>query len=508
MSVSLKLSKNHDGKGHDNNYNGPQNVPDEPLNQTNSYVLSNGYAVFYSHSSYRGIPGVFSSGTNNHLSNDYYRNVPTSISNSDAYKHEWKDSVNSLVLTNNSPINPWIIISYLLEQFQNHSGVSYHKDDDPASQFYHWYYFNFSSQGCSYRFYYPKIFYDTATGLMNFRFWSAHLTGGRNDTAKISFTVDMNGNLVGDVTASYSCYPGTVPDWVINLTDEIIKVGTPVVKAIVDLYVDIIVDVATDGVGIAFDEELDAVINKVIDIIAKALTFFVDHINNILNAIAKVKTGDGGLLYFPYAITHGLNDILTKYLFLAKGPNPIPYANSLSLKKNNIPNTIYFPASSWDGEACSFYIDNLNASAYTFWKPDFSKVYSNGGAICSFKLDADNKNHLSVFMLFDPNGQLVSLQSSAYLHDCINKDGYVVPNSGLISMDKNQKIFQFLNDNNTRSTSQANQNTLLDAYLFYTERAIRQSVKAVDQKLDDNLENMAVASTYVIRAIVDSLNVE
>jgi|GEM_PF-5793880 len=508
MSVSLKLSKNHDGLGKDHYYEGPCNVDDEKLDETNSYILSNGYAVFYSHSQYRGIPGVFTSSSNSHLSDDYYYSVPTSITNNkELHKHEWKDSVNSIVLTNDLPINPWLIIKYLLEKFKDYPGVTYGKDNDKASQFFQWYFFNFKSQNCSYRFYYPKIFLDTETNLMNFQFWAAHVTGGRNDTAKISFTADLNGNLVGDVKASYSCYPGTVPDWVINLTDEIIKVGTPVIKAIVDLYVDIIIDVATDGVGIVADEEVDYVINKAIDIIAKLLTAFVDHINDILNTIAKIKTGNGGLLYFPYVITHGINNVLREYLWLARGSNQenIPNAKTLSLNKVDIPNAAYFPASKWSGESCSFYMDNLDSSTYSFWKPDFSQVYNGGGAICSFKLDGEDKNHLAVFMLFDPTGKLISLQSSAYVHDCIDKDDYEVPNSGLITYDKTEKIYQFLHKNQSTSSSEADQDTLLEAYTFYTERAIRKSVENVGEELTENLQNMAAASTYVIRAIVDNL---
>lgn len=505
MSVYLKLSKNHDGDGKYNEYFGPLNIENESLDETNSYVMNDGYAVFYSHSNYRGIPGVFSSGENDHLSDDNYRSVPSEVNSSEIYDHTWKDSVNSIVLTNDSPINPWEILSFLLNQFSQYSGLNYLKDDVPGSEFYQMYYFDFSSQGCLYRFYYPTIYLDARSGNMNFEFNAANVTGGRNDTAKISFQMDLEGNFVGDVVSSYNCPPHQLPDWVINLTDDIIKIATPIVKAIVDLYVDIIIDVVTEGAGIEADEAVDKVINKCIDICAKVLTFFVDHLNQILGAIAKIKTGDGGLLYFPYMICHGMNDTVVGFFQEAGISGTIDNSYVFSLDKSKLPYSKYFPASSWNGDSCDFYLDNLEASAYTFWKPDFSMMYHNTGAICSFKMDGTNKNHLAVMMVFDPQGNLKSLQGSAYIHDCIDKDGYEVPNSGLVTNDENDAVEQFIGEGNERTANIADQDVLLDAYLFYMERAIRLSVKNAEGELDDNLGNMAMGSLLVIKAIRDEV---
>jgi len=351
----------------------------------------------------------------------------------------------------------------------------------------------FYAQDAHYRIYYPSI--EQAGNLINFELNIDHDRGGGvDDHATLKFTLDTTGKFVGKVTVDYDMNDGAyhVPQFVFDFIDG----GIDDLADEVILYLDGAEIVFTDGLGTELVIPTDILVLGV----AELLTNLVNHTNDVIDYLFGL-TDDGGTMYYSSIIGQTiarLSYALYQELY-AKDSGPL-----ITFDENAF--LSYFNQNNWTLDKHNPYLNfSNNGSEFRSFFPDNTSCYAKAGLVSSVKIDAINDNekddHLILFTVFDPNGNLFSVQGGIDIYgapdDSDDTDDYVAPNSGIIAYNKDGQLVQIAN----QQSKVLNYDSIEDAFRNIMQSAL-ENVQYVDaSNFSDALNNLVNASCEVLEAI-------
>ncbi|WP_298419918.1 peptidase inhibitor family I36 protein [uncultured Kordia sp.] len=345
----------------------------------------------------------------------------------------------------------------------------------------------FYAQNVKYRIYDPVI--TLGSSKASFRIDLEHIQLETNDKATVTFGMDFSGNYIDQVEVTYTMADATqIPDWVIKIVDGAIDVAADAAKIIAD-GAEIVI---TDGVGVVATVET----NKIIDYTAKAVTFCVDHLNTVLNAVFNYQD-DGGTMYFAGIVSHSIARSVLAYYEEIFGPdtNPVKtftYQNFLSS----------MGVSSFDNSRENPFVEfKENDYDYRAYYPDNTFFYAQGGSLSSVKIDAvtgfQKDDHLIMQSIYDPKGNLFSIVGSIDIFGRNHDDDYTSPASGIVTYNKEQQMIHIGQDG---TVTNINYNSLQDAYQDKMLSALNSTANTFDMDITDHQYGLIDASMRVLAA--------
>lgn len=347
----------------------------------------------------------------------------------------------------------------------------------------------FYTQDCHYRVYLPSM--EQVGNVMNFTLnLDYDRSGGFDDHAVATFSMDTSGNFVDSIKISYdmgsSAYQ--IPQWAIDFIDDGIEAGE---EAAIEML-DGAEIVLTLGVGTELIVPTDILILAA----GELLTIGVNHINDVIDKMFGL-TDAGGTMYFSSTVSQAVARCVYAYyqtLFGADSGPLVTFDNSLFAS--------FFNAS-WATDKNSPYVlfDN-GGQPYRAYCPDSTSIYAKAGMIASLKIDAINDNaqddHLILFTTFDPTGKLFSVQGSIDIYGAPadgDTDTYQAPSSGTIAYDKNGHLVQITQSGVNQLTGYA---SIEDAWKALMQTAL---ANVEDGKSSASLKNVVNAAYQVLQGI-------
>lgn len=390
------------------------------------------------------------------------------------------DTIESFQLYDRKPtVNTTNIINNFLKLYPG--SVHDRKDNVYNSEFY--------AQDSHYRIYDPIIALDNTNGKADFTINLDHIQSEKDDHAVVTFSMDYHGNFAEQIKVVYTMADASqIPGWAIKLIDGAIDFAADAAKIIAD-GAEIVV---TDGIGVVATVET----NKLIDYTAKAITFCVDHLNTVLNAVFTYQD-DGGTMYFPGVVSHSIARSVLAYYQELFGPdtnavkkfNDVNFLNSIGIQN-------------WDNSKHNPYVEfNRNSYPYRSYYPDNTFFYAKGGSLSSVKIDAITSNqkddHLIMQMAFDPKGQLFSIVGSVDLFSRNHSDDYIAPASGLLTYNDQGQIIHVSQD---KTVTVVNYNSLTDAFKDKMTMAMNDTASSFDITITNQQYGLVDAALSVVSA--------
>jgi len=231
----------------------------------------------------------------------------------------------------------------------------------------------------------------------------------------------------------------------------------------------------------------------------------VNHVNEVIEKLFDLSD-NGGSMYFPSIVAHGVTRLMFSYLQeLYGGTGSLLTFDQWSFLSG-------LGQNSWNDEGKSnpAVIFTNGGQSYRSYYPDNSAGFSKAGYLSTVKMDAINNNekddYLSLLTTFDPTGKLFSVQGTIDIYgapdDSDDDDKYTAPTSGTIAYDKTGKVVQITK---TSINPLPQYTTVAAAYKDLMQSAF-DNVQYVDK--DDfsaSLKNLVNASCEVLQAIEDAV---
>jgi len=482
-ACNVTFWKDKDFEGHYKNYDGAQKVPD--LNKVQWHDQSHDdmkddigsiqtstqtWVRVYSKANYQGRTALI--GPNS--------NVNMEDLMDDNGEDNMDDTIESFQLFDRKPtVNSTNIINNFIKLYPG--SVHSRKDNVYNSEFY--------AQDSEFRIYDPIIVIDDTNGKVDFTINLDHVQVEKDDHAVVTFSMDYHGNFANQITVTYTMADASqIPDWLIKIIDGAIDVAADAAKIIAD-GAEIVV---TDGVGIVATVETD----KLIDYTAKAITFCVDHLNTVLNAIFTYQD-DGGTMYFPAVVSHSISRCVLAYYQELYGPDQ----NTVkTFKDSNFLTSI--GVSNWDNSKHNPYVEfNQGSYSYRSYYPDNTFFYAKGGSLSSVKIDAitglQKDDHLIMQAVFDPKGDLFSIIGSVDLFSRSHSDNYKAPTSGLLTYNDQGQMIHISQD---KTVTTVNYSSLTAAYQDKMTKALDDTASSNSITINDQQYGLVAASLKVLTA--------
>lgn len=397
----------------------------------------------------------------------------------DNNEDDMDDTIQSFQMYDHKPdVNTTNIINNFIALYPN--SIHSRKDNLYNSEFY--------AQDSNYRIYDPII--ELTDSKASFTINLDHIQAEKDDHATVTFAMDFQGNYTDQIQVTYEMQDASqIPDWLIKIIDGAIDVAADAAKIIAD-GAEIVL---TDGVGVVATVETD----KLIDYTAKAITFCVDHLNTVLNAVFTYQD-DGGTMNFPAVVSHSIARLVLAYYEELYGPdtnvieafNDTAFLNSIGVD-------------SWNTSKHNPYVEfSKNGYDYRSYCPDNTFYYAQGGSLSSVKIDAitDNQkdDHLIMQTVFDPSGRLFSIVGSIDLFSRNHDDDYTAPASGVLTYNDQGQMIHIAQD---KTITTVNYATLEDAYSDKMSQALTDTASTFDIDVTDQQKNLVDASLSVLAAI-------
>lgn len=482
-NCTVTFWKDKNFEDHHKTYDGPQIVPD--LNQVqwsgqshddmkddigSLKTGSQAWVRLYSKANYSGRTALVGPNTDINMENLY----------DDNNEGDMDDTIESFQLYDHKPsVNTTNIINNFKALYP---GSNYNR-------LHNLYNSEFYAQDSQYRVYDPVI---TGSDTIAFSINLDHIQFDSDDHAVITFSMNLRGDFVDSIKVEYTMADATqIPDWLIKIIDGAIDVADDAAKVLAD-GAEIVI---TDGVGVVATVE----VNEVIDFTAKLLTFCVDHINTVLNAIFTYQD-DGGTMNFSAITSHAIARAVLAYnqeLFGKDDGTTLHFSESSFL--NGLGKSGWNSSDPKHNPYVNFTHSDYNYRAYY---PDNTFFYANGGALSSVKIDAvtsvQKDDHLILQATFDPQGRLFSVVGSIDLFSRKHDDNYTAPASGVLTYNENRQMVHIAQDG---TVSNVNYNSLEDAYADKMRTALSSTANEFDFSVTDQQEKLVDASLSVLAAI-------
>lgn len=400
------------------------------------------------------------------------------------------NNIESFQLFDYAPVNTNTIISNLHDLYPVQNTDDQKKDH--KSQFY--------AQDAEYCVYDPSI---TESGdIVKFVMDVDHLnTMSSSDKATITFSMNTYGQFVDEISVDYQMTSGAynVPPWAIKIADLAVDVIADELKVLLDGAELVVSD------GALF--ELLPETNELIDAAAKAITFCIDHLNDVINFLYGLSD-DGGTTNFSAIVSHGIARLVLAYNEERFGTSPGFVTFNQSTFQSSIGDT-------WNsGKNNPYLMFDNGGSSYRSYYPDNTPFYAKAGFLSSVKIDAIRDNHvddhLVLHVVFGPSGQIFSIQGCIDIHSAPDSDDYNAstdtyqsPSSGVICYDKDGNIVQ-IKDSNVVLLS--GYTSLSEAYAAKMQYALDNVAYVDHSNYSDALKNIVPASVFVLQAIDASVN--
>ncbi|OJJ19286.1 hypothetical protein BKI52_20960 [marine bacterium AO1-C] len=403
---------------------------------------------------------------------------------------DMNNNIESFQLFDYAPVNTNTIITNL------HDLYPVDNTDDQKSE----HKSRFYAQDSEYCVYDPSI---TQSGdVVKFEMKVDHFnTMGGNDKATITFSMDTYGTFVDQISVDYDMSSGAynVPPWAIKIADLAVDVIADELKVLLDGAELVVSD------GALF--ELLPETNELIDMAAKAITFCIDHLNDVINFLYGLSD-DGGTTNFSAIVSHGIARLILAYNEERFGASPGFVTFSDATFVNEI-------GDNWHEDKHNPYLmfDN-GGSSYRCYYPDNTSFYAKAGLLSSVKIDAirdiHTDDHLVLHVVFDPNGQIFSIQGCIDIHSAPDSkdydsstDTYESPSSGVICYDTNGNIVQIKGGS---VYTLAGYGSLTEAYADKMQYALDNVAYVNHDNYSDALKNVVPASVFVLQGIDASVS--
>ncbi len=398
---------------------------------------------------------------------------------------DMNNNIESLQLFDYAPVNINTIIGNL------HNLYPVDNVDDQKSE----HKSRFYAQDAEYCVYDPSI---TQTGevvkfVMNVDHYN---TMGGSDKATITFSMDTYSKFVDQISVDYDMSSGAynVPPWAIKIADLAVDVIADELKVLLDGAELVVSD------GALF--ELLPETNDLIDMAAKAITFCIDHLNDVINFLYGLSD-DGGTTNFSAIVSHGIARLVLAYNEERFGASPgfLTFNESTFLDRMG---------DNWHGDKHNPYVMFTdNESSYRSYYPDNTPFYAKAGFLSSVKIDAIRDthvdDHLVLHVVFGPTGDIFSIQGCIDIHSApdgddynASTDTYESPSSGVICYDTYGNIVQIKNGN---VMTLAGYKSLNEAYADKMQYALDNVAYVNHSDYSDALKNVVPASLLVLQAI-------
>jgi len=477
-NCNVTFWKDKDFEGHYKNYDGPQTVSD--LNEVQWHGESHDdmkddiqsiqtstetWVRVYSKANFSGRTALIGPNENKNMSDVM----------DDNNEDDMDKTIESFQLYDHKPnVNTSNIINNLKALYP---GSDYNRLHNLYNSEYY-------AQDSQYRIYDPQMI--VGSDKISFTINMDHIQVESDDHAVITFSMDYRGDFVDQIQVVYTMADASqIPDWLIKIIDGTIDLADDAAKALAD-GAEIVI---TDGVGVVATVET----NEVIDFTAKVLTFCVDHLNTVLNAVFTYQD-DGGTMNFPAAVSHGIARCVLAYHQELFGKE----SSSMSFDESSFLSA--FGKSSWNTDkhnpSVSFTESDYDYRAYF---PDNSFFYANGGALSSVKIDAvtgaEKDDHLILQAAFDPHGRLFSVVGSIDLFSRSHDDGYTAPASGVLTYNDNGQMILITQGGTVSNVSYA---SLADGFADQLRAALDD---VTDVTVTDQQRGLVDAALKVLSAI-------
>lgn len=321
-----------------------------------------------------------------------------------------------------------------------------------------------------------------------------------DDRAYICLYMDNMGSFTNSITVTYTMGDATeIPDWLINLVDKTIDVASKAAIALLDGAE----EVASEGLATPFLIEED----EMIEDIANALTFVVDHMNQILAAVFRLQD-DGGTTYFPAVVSHCIARVINAYYQELCGADPgapMSFSDQAFFDSLSLDNK-------WDTDILKnnpFRDVTLESYPYRIYQPENSFFYSHGGAISSLKLDSVNDghpdDHMILQMSIDPQGRLFSVIGTYDVYSDYYPDNYTPPSSNVLTYNSARQMIRIHPDGTVENLDYDNlahayRGVMQDVIAWYEEPANGGMI------FSDQLTTMLDLGVDVIEAVEAAIN--
>lgn len=491
------------------------------------------WAVLYEKPYYKGLSKLVGSDTvhssDSSLANDTrndYQGTPGL---------NWDNQIGSVRLFDHKPNNLDLILTNFLGQYDQitEEGHEIEWDDN-------YYYISYKMQGCTFKMNYPRMGQRTISNdFMEFSIHFQHVLDLNDEEAVLHFAMNKEGDFVEKATVKYSNGIFQIPDWVISLADFTIDMAANVIsKGICKLEnklmhedaIEKTEDVVEDTVGIIEDgaEEIgdkegddddgeglvNEITDKIIQGMAKCLTFCVDHINQVINGLASyVKQKDGGSLYFSSVVSHALLRLINAYMDVIDEQTGGNNNTNLTVDNAGIASAL---GTSWNQRRGAFV---CSGEVYTVDIPDVTIGHNKLGLYSSVKINDEEKdeNHVVLNLIADSVGELTYLQGSMYIHS-FDYDADHAPNSGMIYKGEDGNCYQVLRKGEEENSFQAKESMVYDdeglaitdiiqAFEICLGRSLYDSEENYHQNFDASITKMPVAAAKVASAIMEGISV-
>jgi hypothetical protein len=480
--------ENNDKKGDHRRFDGPVNIPDMSkyhwdgksgtLNETDDsasslQVGSQGWLTVFSGENYTGKSMSFDpNGSCNDLGN-----------------HGLDNDVASFQLFDKKPVNTATIQSNFLALYPGSTVVN--KSSGTCLEWY--------AADNHYRVYYPTIV--QSGNNVNFTINLDHIIGGGSDDhAVLTFVMDTDGTFNGQIKITYDMNSGPyqIPDWVLNIVDDLIQDAAD--EAMVLLDGAEVVFTAGAGFEMAIPTDI------FIEAGAELLTCAVNHINDVVDKVFGFSD-DGGSLYFPSIVSHALARMIYAYHQERYGSD-----GGTELKWNQNPFLSTLGASSWNTDHTTMAAMFTNGgSTYRAYYPDNTPGYSKAGFYSTVKMDAVNDNakddYLAMMISFDPTGKIYSVSGSIDIwgapDDDDDADNYVAPSSGTLAYNDKGQVVQVTK---TSSVVLSQYSNVADAYKDKMQSALDNVQYVKHSDFSAALKNIVNASVEVLTAIDNAVS--
>ena len=297
----------------------------------------------------------------------------------------------------------------------------------------------FYTQDCNYRLYLPTMFQSARVMAFTLNI-DYDRSGGFDDHAVVTFSIDTSGNFVQQIQITYdmSASAYQVPQWAIDFIDD----GIEEAEETAIEFLDGAEIALTLGVGTELIIPTDILILAA----GELLTIGVNHINAVISKLFGMTDG-GGTAYFSSTVAHAIGRTIYAYFQTLYGKDS---GTLVTLDNDKL---AAFFNTTWQTDKNNDYVlFTNNSSQYRCYVPDTTSLYAKAGLMVSSKIDAIKDNgqddHLVLFATFDPNGKLFSVQGAIDIYgapDNGDTSDYNAPNSGTIAYDKGGNIVQITN---------------------------------------------------------------
>jgi hypothetical protein len=353
-----------------------------------------------------------------------------------------KNSIDSFQLYDRQPIDMKAVVNNFVALYPG-------SETQTEGNYYRHY---FAAQDSEYYVYDPLMELTKSNGkdVVKFTLKVQHKQLEGDDYATVTFSMDYEGNFVETIKVHYDMADAAqVPDWMITLTTEL---AIPVAAAATKLIADAAITAISGGTAAA----ASPIVNKSIDLAAKALSFCVDHINFVLKAIFKLQD-DGGSMYFAPIVGQSIPRLVNAYYKTILGAG----SNKLSFSGNGFLG--YCGKTSWinDNNRRNPYIKfTQRGYDYECCYPDATILYNSYGALCAAKIIAatnlQQDDYLVVQAGFDDKGNILLLEGSSNIYALKYPSGYSAPTTGVLVKAKDGAIWKCVKGTDPVKTSYTN----------------------------------------------------